>query len=211
MAGANLPATVTSSSEAAELLGYLGRGIPYDEVWTFHPESLGETKVELRAKVRALAAPGERRLLGQLDSTVVVAAQPIRLKVTARKDSHIGVFAWQADGTVLRLYPESTRKQPVLVKAGETIWFPRANDAYPAIASANMPGERSNHEALIVVTGARMANMQFEQLVPATIAQSTQHSSPSLIDATEFLRRLSALSDPELELLVLPYEVVASR
>ncbi len=211
MAGANLPATVTSSSEAAELLGYLGRGIPFDEVWTFHPATSGEAKVELRAKVRSLGAPGERKLVGNLESPVVVAAQPIRLKVTARKESQIGVFAWQADGTVLRLYPESTRRQPVLIKAGETIWFPRANDAYPAIASANMPGERSNHEALIVVTGARMGNIQFEQLVPTTVAQSTQHSSSSLVDATEFLRRLSAIPDPELELLVLPYEVVAAR
>ncbi|HJZ34041.1 MAG TPA: caspase family protein [Hyphomicrobiaceae bacterium] len=203
-AGINLPNSIDSSSYAAEMLGYLSRGLTFEETWTTHQATGKELKVELRAKVRPLVGDTERRLTGSIEPTDVISGQPIRLKLLAKKDATIGVFAWQANGTVLRLYPDSTKK-PVMIKAGEPISLPRSGDLYPAIASGNMPGERRNHEALIVVTGGKSLN--FEQLVPTLVTEATQHSPTALTDAGDFLSKLAAIEDTELELLVLPYEV----
>jgi hypothetical protein len=204
-AGAGLPRSIESSAEAADMLGYMGRGITHHEVWTFHPAGAKEVRVELKAKVRLLPSELDRKLTGQIEPAEVVAGQPYRLKINAKKDANIGVFAWQANGTVVRLYPENARK-PVLVKGGTAVSFPRPDDPYPAIASANMPGEQRNHEALVVVTGA--GNLKFDQLAPDAIARTVQHFAT---EGTEFLSRLAAIPDAELEVLVLPYEVRADR
>ena len=207
-----LPASTTvlvpnfagSSSDAAELLGHMSRGITHEEMWTLHETGNNVVKVDLRAKVRMFAGENDRKLTGSIEPAEVIAGQPYRLKLAAKKDATVGVFAWQADGTVVRLYPENPTR-PVLIKSGETVSFPRAGDAYPAIATQNLPKERRNHEALIVVTGS--SNIAFEQLVPTAIAETVQHSSPDLLDGGDFLKKLAALPDAELEVLVLPYEV----
>jgi uncharacterized caspase-like protein len=207
-----LPNFADSSAEAAELLAYMSRGLTYEEAWTPPEASNNLVKVDLRAKVRLLE--GERRLNGSIEPTAdVIAGQPYRLKLIAKKDATIGVFAWQGDGTVVRLYPENAQRQ-VLLKGGEAVSFPRADDFYPAIASSNMPGERRNHEALIVVTGA--GKIAFDRLVPTAIAEKAQHSkapqaTPNLLEGGEFLAKLVALPEADLEVLVLPYEVRAER
>jgi uncharacterized caspase-like protein len=206
--GVALPNTVVSSGEAAELLGYMSRGITYDEVWTIHTPTAKEVKVELRAKVRALPAEGARKLSAHIEPADVVAEQPFRLRIEAKKDANIGVFAWQADSSVVRLYPESISKE-VVIKGGESVWFPRSQDSYPAIASANLPGDRRNHEAIIIVTGA--GNLPFNELVPASVGENPQQSLASALVGIDFLGRVAAIQDTALEVLVLPYEVRAPK
>jgi uncharacterized caspase-like protein len=206
--GLTVPGFVDASSDAAELLAHMGRGLTYEEAWTSHQTNSKEVKFDLRAKVRLLPDEADRKLSGSIEPAEVVSGQPYRLKLAAKKDVTIGVFAWQANGTVVRLYPESVHKQ-VFIKAGEPVAFPRSTDGYPAIASSTMPGEKRNHEALIVVTGS--GPIAFEQLVPATISETAQHSANDLLDGSEFLLRLAALQDAELEVLVLPYEIRSER
>jgi hypothetical protein len=206
--GGVLPNTVVSSGEAAELLGYMSRGITYDEVWTIHTPTAKEVKVDLRAKVRVLPVDPDRKLNGQIEPADVVAEQPFRLRIEAKKDATIGVFAWQANSSVVRLYPESMSKE-VVIKSGESVWFPRAGDSYPAIASANLPGDRRNHEAIIVVTGA--GNLSFNELVPSSVGDNPQQSLSNALLGIDFLGRLAAIEDAGLEVLVLPYEMRAAK
>ncbi|MFM9850878.1 MAG: caspase domain-containing protein [Hyphomicrobiaceae bacterium] len=202
--GVNLPNTVVSTSEAAELLGYMSRGITYDEVWTIHTPTAQEVKVDLRAKVRTLLGGAERKLNGQLEPTDIISERPFRLRIDAKKEANIGVFAWQANSSVIRLYPESMQKT-VVIRGGESVWFPRAEDSYPAIASTNLAGERRNHEAIIIVTGA--GTLPFDELVPASVGETAQQSLANSLGGVDFLNRLAAVQDPGLEVLVLPYEV----
>lgn len=208
VASANLPNTVVSSGEAAELLGYMSRGITYEEVWTTHTPTAKEVRVDLRAKVRPLASEQDRKLTAQIEPAEVIAEQPFRVRIEAKKEANIGVFAWQANSSVVRLYPESTSKE-VVIKAGESVWLPRAGDSYPAIASSNLPGDRRNHEAIFVVTGA--GNLAFNELVPASVGESPQQSLSNALLGVDFLGRLAAIQDPGLEVFVLPYEVRSPR
>ena len=208
VANANLPNTVVSSGEAAELLGYMSRGITYDEIWTTHTPTAKEVRVDLRAKVRPLPSDPDRKLNAQIEPTEVVAEQPFRLRIEAKREANVGVFAWQADSSVVRLYPETASKE-VIIKAGESVWFPRAADSYPAIASTNLPGDRRNHEAIFVVTGA--GNLPFNELVPTSVGDSPQRSLSNALLGVDFLNRLAAVQDAGLEVLVLPYEVRASK
>lgn len=203
-----LPSTVSSSTQAAELLAYLAHGIPHDEHWTLIPSGADTdgVEVELRAKVRALKPPSARKLSGSIEPTKVVADQPFRLKVHAKREAQVGVFAWQADGTILRLYPAPSGRE-LVIKAGETVSLPRANDPFPAFSSANMPGEKRNHEAIIVVTGS--APMKFDAIVPNTVAREVQTSLA--MRSEEFLNRLAAIVDPDIELLIIPYEVLQAH
>jgi hypothetical protein len=57
-----------------------------------------------------------------------------------------------------------------------------------------------------VVTGS--TNIRFDELVPIAVAESLQQASQQdALDGSEFLRKLAAIRDSELEMLVLPYEV----
>ena len=226
-----LPDSVPSSGAAAELLSYMSRGISYEEDWKPPQSTSRQVRVELRAKVRLLQPENERRLNGliepvevisgkgarsrpesdrtssaQADPTEIISGKAFRFRIDAKKEASIGVYVWQADGTMVRLYPESA-SNPVRIKAGESVWFPRDGDSHThaGIAAQNMPGEKRNHEALIVVAGS--TSLPFEKLVPTVVAQTAQHSSAHLVDATAFLGKLAAIGDPGLELLVLPYEV----
>lgn len=206
-ASAGLPNFVSSSTEAAELLGHMANGVTYEEEWSSTQHDR-EIRLKLKAKVRLLRPEKDRRLTGQIHPAEVISGQPFRLKVEISKDATIGVFAWQAgrgDGTVVRLYPENARK-PVLLKAGETVRFPRNGDSYPGLAAGNPPGEKRNHEALLVVTGS--TNIRFDELVPIAVAESLQQASQQdALDGADFLRKLAGIRDSELEMLVLPYEV----
>lgn len=207
----SLPTVVESTVDAASFLAHLGRGIPHEEVWTTHPVKDGEARIELRAKVRPIGPLAEPRLSGSLDTTDVIARKPIRLRVTARRDAAFGVFAWQADDTVLRLYPERGKGEPILINKGQTVSLPRQGDSYVTIASDNMPGETMNHEAWIIVTGASVTSAQLERLVPLTVSRAVQNPVAKSTSSSEFLNRLAAVQDPELEILVLPYTVRAER
>ena len=220
-AHAELPDSVASSSAAADLLGYMSRGISYEEEWKPPQSTSREVRVGLRAKVLLLRSDNERKLSGlvvpveavsgkgarsrpegdrvasgQADPTELISGKAFRFRIDAKKEASIGVYVWQADGTMVRLYPESASK-PVRLKAGESAWFPRAEDSHTdgGLAAQNMPGEKRNHEALIVVTGS--TSLPFEKLVPTVVAQTAQHSSPVLVDATAFLNKLAAIHDPE--------------
>jgi uncharacterized caspase-like protein len=207
-ANAGLPNFVSSSAEASELLGHMTNGVTYEEEWV-STQNDKEIRLKLKAKVRLLRPEKDRRLTGQINPPEVVSGQPFHLRVDTSKDATVGIFAWQAgsgDGTVVRLYPETARK-PVLLKAGEPARFPRNGDAYPGLAAGNPPGEKRNHEALLVVTGS--TNIRFDELVPIAVAESLQQAAQQeSLDATDFLRKLAGIRDSELEMLVLPYEVL---
>jgi hypothetical protein len=233
-AQSGIPEVVASSRDAADLLGFMNRGITYDEEWTLREGTKKDkdlVRVELRTKVRLLRPDTDRRLTGQIEpveidpgkasgarprgarraagpSAEIVSGQSFRLRIDAKKDAIIGIFGWQANGSMVRLYPESPSK-PVRLRAGESVLFPRADDSYPGFATATLPDEQHNHEALIVVTGA--TNVPFDRLVPTLMVQAPQYAAADLVSGADFLSRLAALNDRELELLVLPYEVLAER
>jgi uncharacterized caspase-like protein len=200
--------TIETSAEAVDLLRHLGRGIPYEEAWTSFHSNPKEVKVELKARVHPLTSDANRKLSGAIEPAEIISGKNFKLRVDAKKEATIGIFAWQANGKVVRLYPESTRQQVVL-KAGQSVTFPRANDAYPALASATLPGERSNHEAILVITGARP--LAFEALVQQSVTRSAQQSANEALDDSVFFNNLAATQDPELEILVLPYVVRAEK
>jgi hypothetical protein len=202
---ATLPNFVRSSNEAAELLGYMIRGFSYGEEWKWQ-EAGKDVGVELRAKVRPLRPERERRLSGAIEPPDIVSGKTFRVRIDAKKAAGIGVYVWQADDTMVRFYPDKTLK-PVNLKAKETVWFPREGDPYPAFGAANLRGAKRNHEALIVVTGA--GGIPFEKLVPTVVSEVPQSASENLVEVHTFLNRLAEIADPELELLVLPYEVRA--
>ena len=95
----------------------------------------------------------------------------------------------------------------VKLKPGETLSLPRANDPYPALSSATMPGEKTNHEAIIIVTGS--APMRFETIAATAISREIQTSPASRSE--DFLNQLASNPDPDVEILVLPYEVRADH
>jgi Caspase domain len=204
---ATVPNFVRSSSEAAEQLGYMNRGFTFAEVFKWQ-ETGKEVRAELRAKVWPFSRPEpERRLSGALEPSEIISGKTFRLRIEARRNAAIGMYVWQADGTMVRLYPDRTLK-PVTVKAKEQVWFPREGDSYPAFVAENLRGENRNHEALIIVSGA--ASLPFDKLVPTVVGETPQ-SGEALMDGQTFLSKLAEIADHELELLVLPYEVRAPR
>src|SRR5262249_7144237 len=149
-----------------------------------------------------------RRLSGQIEPAEIVSGKSFRLRIEAKRNANIGVYVWQADGTMGRLYPDATLK-PVMVKAKEPVWVSREGGAYPGFGAENLRGEKSNEEAVIIVTGA--GSLPFDRLVPTVVAEASQAGSETLVDGHTFLNRLAEIADPELELLVLPYEVRAGK
>lgn len=202
-----LPTAIALSADAVEPLRFLSRGLSTDEEWTIKQVG-AEMRVELQTMIRPL--PNGRLLSGHIEPATIVAEQPIRLKVTAKKEVQIGVYAWQADGSVLRIYPDTSQRNGVQLRAGETVTFPRANDPYPNITSQPMPGERANLEAFMVVTGGKETLAKLTELVAPTVTTTASTGGDRRVEDAEFLNRLATISDPDLEVLVLPYVVRAA-
>ena len=112
-----------------------------------------------------------------------------------------GLFAIQADGSVIRVMP-SLGDEAVWFEGGREVMLPRPQDG--EIASAPMPEAADNLEALILVVSA--VPFTPRNLAPS-LGSTAEESVQSGISLGAFLDRLARLDLARATLRVLPYQV----
>ena len=180
----------------------LERGVPADERFSGPWRGAGGWRVGLDARVVKPGADTRPDFGASLSKDALRAGEEIRIRLSAREAVHAALFAWGADGTVIRLYPHF--KEPELtVPAGGRVSLPR--DRACSIASAPLPGDRSNHEAIVVI--AANERLPFESLAPPFCHDWRTARPPTPVSGATFLAALAKLDLRRAALAVLPYRV----
>ena len=184
------------------LTGTLDHGIPVDESlggpWSDGP---GQLRIELTARVVEVGAGGRPEVRAKLRKNDLRAGEPIWIELYSQEAVHAAVFGWGADNRVVRLYPRPGAPDPAL-EAGGRLVLPRAGEG--RLASAPMPGNSEDHEAIIVLAaGERLALGGLAALVGGTVAGTIEAG----VSGAEFFAALGKLDTSRLALIVLPYRV----
>ena len=184
-------------ADATALLTVLSRGIPFDESWR-HEDRPGRLVItNLRAKVKALDAAAAPKIEAALSTKIVGAEEPFSLKVKLDREGYLAVFVWQADDTVLRLYPRPDAR-PVVIVPGQDLSLPRQGES--PFMSVPMPESDSDHEAMVLV--ASTSKLAFDKFAPAVGGNVMAG-----VKAGTFLARLAKHQGSPLALKILPYQV----
>jgi hypothetical protein len=189
-------------SLAHRAMGTLGPAIPYDEVW--QEEETGEVnriRVRLKARVRRLDRSLASSVQAHLVPSTVRTGAPIRIEIASPVDVYIGVFAWQADNTVLRVFPEG-REPYVRLLAGENILLPP--DGGAPVVSRPLHDAGIDLEAMVVV--ASVTPLDYRRF-GREIADSEIGSINAGLPAGLFLDQLALEDARTLSAVFLPYVV----
>ncbi len=201
-------AAITGEADAiATFAGYLDAGLPVDERHAeVRPEGGaggGErVAVRLAARVKPLGRLVRPAVRARLGHAVYRAMEPMRLEIRSEEKAHLGVFAWGADDRVVRLYPRG--KGRMEIGAGETLDLPRRGEGRILSAPMPIPGNREDHEALVVVATAR--SMDFAGLAPA-VGASVSETMGRAVDGSGFLTALAGQDPARMAVIWLPYQV----
>lgn len=196
---------VRDVDDAAKLIAYLSKGISYQEEWQQDRiDGDGRVVVTLRAKVKKVGGGSEPPVTARIDPPIVRAGEAMTVSLDVQQKAYLGIFAWQADGTVVRMYPYESGKE-LTAEPGRPMVLPRRGD--PVFASAPMPGAKANHEAVVIVASA--VPFDFTKLAPAA-AQTAAGSLQTAIKASIFLDGLAERDTSALGIRFLPYQVVAN-
>ena len=194
---------VTSEAEGIEALKTLAHGIPVDEQVEPLQYSTGEWHVRLKARVVTVGGPIRPDVEAALTKDKLKAGEKFRITLSASTTVHVGVFAWGADGGVVRFYPNA-KDRDLIVPAGGPLSLPRDDDEYQDFWSVPLPGHQENHEAIIVV--ASVKPLDFQKL-GSRVGYSGAETMSVAISAGNFLDALGKLDLSQATLLVLPYRV----
>ena len=101
---------VSSEREMIEVLGpYLSQGLTVDERWSGGAPGVGggerREKGVLSARVARVGGRSAPAVNASLGASSYAARQPISIEIRSEESAYLGVFAWGADNSVVRLYP----------------------------------------------------------------------------------------------------------
>ncbi|WP_170936988.1 MULTISPECIES: serine/threonine-protein kinase [Rhodomicrobium] len=189
----------SEKASAAQLLAAIQDGIPYREKW--QARWLGEDQLAVTLQARIQRPRGDDVLTASIPDARVAAGQQIVVSVKAAEALRAGLFAWQADGTVLRLSPRDG-EEALSLAAGEKL---RATDKVPGgVTSAPMPGAKASEEAIVVLACPGPADFAALAPVPGSTAQS---SLTAAIETPAFFEAVTGLCPGKLVVRVLSYRV----
>jgi hypothetical protein len=199
-------ATVTASPLAAlsqqpPLMRETQRAITVDEQWQGTPHG-NRVEQTLRARVVQLANPPPQNLKATLQTEQILAGEPIQINLTptTRHKLYLGVFVWQADDTVVRIYPQPSKPQFTL---NTPLQIPQPYE--DQLTSYPMPGERANQEAIILL--ASQSPLDYAAMAPTVRTDIGQPFKARPV--AQFWKAITeiGLELPRLQLQVLPYSV----
>ena len=199
---------VTTEEDAvAAFTGFLDAGLPVDEEFReVRPEgdSGGAERVAVRLAARVvpvgrLVRPAVSARLGH---AVYRAMEPMRLEIRSEEAAHLGVFAWGADDRVVRLYPRNASR--LAIGPGETLDLPRRGEGRILSAPLPLPGNREDHEALLVVASPRP--IDFGALARSASASLAETMNVA-VEGSDFLAALASEDPARMAVIWLPYQV----
>ncbi len=194
---------ITNLNDAMDYLETLSGGFPYEETWQTS-EGEGEFTVRLRARLRK-TDPAQDWIRAEVIPRVLSDRQSLTIKLDGLLDSTVAIYAWQADNTVVRLYP-AQKGEPMDIRAGQRYKLPQSNDHIRALKVRPMPNSLGNHEAIIVLASDQPNGIS--ALAPGIGATNPEDKLPS---TDEFLNRLSKLQVGSYQLSFQTYQVLASE
>ena len=194
---------IRSEAEGVAALKTLAHGIPVDEQIKTWEDATGERHVWLKARVATVGGRLRPAVEAALTKSDLKAREKFRITLSASASVHVGVFAWSADDSVVRLYP-NTKVRNLIVPVGGRVSLPLDDDKYEDFWSAPLRGHAENHEAIIVV--ASVEPLDFNR-IEANIGNSTAETMSVAIPAGSFFNVLGELDLSQAALLVLPYRV----
>ena len=196
--------SVDRTSQIPALVSYLNKGLPYGEKWNV-TERNGLIDVQTRLKV--IPNPPSA-IMANLDTIVLRAMRPLQMKVTSPQPYYFALFAWQCDGTVVRILPFEKghnlrlddRRSMVL----PTLMLP----AGQPMTSVPLDDAVSNHEALVLVTSKRPLNVN--DLALRIAHQNEDYLKRGHNDSLFFDKLVLKIMepDPSASIKFLPYQVV---
>lgn len=203
--GVQAPASevVTSEAESMAALQTLAYGIPVDEQVEAWQDTAGEHHVWLKARVVSVGGRIRPSVEAVLTKNDLKSREKFGITLSTVAAVHAGVFAWGADGGVVRLYPNA-RVRDLIVPAGSGVSLPRRDDEYRDFWSAPLPGHTENHEAIIVI--ASIEPLNFASL-GASVGSDTTETMSTAISDSRFFDALGDLDLSQATVLVLPYRV----
>ena len=189
-----LPKTVARLANVVKLMTHLNAGITYDEEWKI---STQENRIIASLKARFEKAENSKYMSSALSLSNFKALTNIKFNIEAQKDMFLGVYGWQADGNVMRIYPYKNGIN-FIIKQGEKISLPPQGTAtFSSTPVANRP---SSDEAIFVVGCYFQANH-------TTIAQSMWKKQSKPVNSEEFFQRVATSCKQGLSINALPYTV----
>lgn len=195
-----LPAVARSREDVAAAWRRLTDGIPHEETWSGAANGPDAAARRLRARVARLGGAAAPELSAALDRTVYRPGDRLRIRATVTGGrAFLAVFAWQADGSVVRVAPFAGAA-PIEAEAGQRVDLPRSSDA--EVTAAPLPGAPESLEALVLVASA--VPFVPERLAPA-LGGDAASSSAGGVSAGAFLDRLAGLDRSRLRLAILPF------
>ena len=202
----------TEADAVAAFESFLDAGLPVDERFLrVAPEGAAggaEERIAVRLLARVVpvgAAPSRPVLRARLVRTVFRAMEPISLEIRSEEAVHLGVFAWGADNRVVRLYPRGVSR--LSARAGELLVLPRRGEDRILSVPMPEPGNREDHEALVVVAvSASAPPLDFTALAPE-VGVSLDETLKHAVDGSRFFAALAAQNPARMTLRWLPYQV----
>ncbi len=191
-----------ASGGAAWDMKALEEGLPFDEVWLIKWADDTTLTADLRAQVRPIDKPGA--FGSELSATVVEELKPFDVSIVSRDadNLNLGIFAWGADDSVVRIFPIGGQLEPISLNEGGSV---RLSDKVEKLVSAPLPGEKESLEAVVVVGCPSMED--FVKLAPAA-GVDVEMTMAKAITFQKFSKSLSEFCPSGLSLKVLPYTVV---
>lgn len=181
-------------SNVVKKFSHFNSGVPYNEKWNVKWDG---NKVTVTLSAEFEKTKNNEYLKAVLSNSSVKALEPIRFDLSAKKDMYMGVFTWQADGTVLRLYPRKTGRYLIMTE-GRKLSLPYQEE--PPIRTQPMPGRSSSDEAIFAV-GC------YERADYTSVAGSIWDEKPVSISSQAFFQRLATSCKQGLAIRVMHYSV----
>ena len=197
------PEEVRSEAEAIQALRWaLERGLPAGERFS-GPRKVADGAWEIGLEARVVLVGGNVRpeFGARLSKDALRANESFRIEFSARENVNVAVFAWGADGKVIRLYPHFREPEP-MVRKDSSLTLPR--DGECELKAEPLPGARESHEAVVVVAARKPMKMDG---LPPPFCHLAGEKQPESVPGDDFLHALSNLDLSEAGLLVLPYRV----
>ncbi|MBX2805327.1 MAG: serine/threonine protein kinase [Hyphomicrobiales bacterium] len=183
----------------SELLRALDQGVPYDESW--RARWLGKNRLTVSVQTRIRWLNVSKSFKASLGKSRFMTGERIPVGLNSGEPLNIGLFAWQADGSIGRIFPPND-EQSYVMEYGEKSDITK--DMGVKVASAPLPGKSASEEAILVVACRERA--RFASLAP-TLAEAARSSLTRAISIPVFLARLAGFCPASLQLRVLEYRV----
>ena len=185
-------ADITSEAEGMAALRLFERGIPVDEELDSWSGAEGDKFVTLEARVVPIGSALRPKVDAALEQDDLRTEDEIRITMSAEEPVHAAVFAWGADNSVFRLYPNKNRPELTLPQ-GRRISLPSASDRI-IIRSKPLPGHMENYEAIIVIASSK----------PLDFGGAERQA---FREVSAFLEALATLDLSYANFVILPYRI----